>query len=356
MSQHNSVPLESEGAPSSVILNIDVARWIPGANRVEISAPVEVTCFSRHADRTISYGSRSELASFRAPELGVDLTKGIDKYIEKRKNDDEAPGVEPVLRALMNSEFDIKTSANIVTARNNLNKIARTPYIKNDSWEVDATCVSEESSELTFLEKVDDKRVPNSGQKRFMYMGCYFEKLCTGAAEEAVDANVEFCSVLLTHLGTHKIVLAAEIDCEENGNYKELKTTRVARHQGDLDSLYLYRFLRYWIQSHLAGVPQVVIGMRDNSGTLKSVTTYNTNDLPRIARENVSPYRVAWDEQTILDFLHFVLSHIRRICRNNRDKTIRVQYVPNEKRIVMYVLEGSSFSQRMKQELGQVHK
>lgn len=61
---------------------------------------------------------------------------------------------------------------------------------------------------------------------QFMCVVYFFESVCTGAADEVVDSNVGFCSVVSLHLGTHNILLAAEIGCEENGNYKELKTMK----------------------------------------------------------------------------------------------------------------------------------
>lgn len=50
----------------------------------------------------------------------------------------------------------------------------------------------------------------------------------------AVDANVEFCAVLRTKLGPHRIIMGAEMDCYEQGrdgkkSYVELKTSREVR-------------------------------------------------------------------------------------------------------------------------------
>lgn len=50
-------------------------------------------------------------------------------------------------------------------------------------------------------------------------------------ADAAVDANVEYCVVLRTKLGAHRIVMGAEMDCYEGNpdgkrHYIELKTTR----------------------------------------------------------------------------------------------------------------------------------
>lgn len=46
-----------------------------------------------------------------------------------------------------------------------------------------------------------------------------------------MDANVEFCSVVRTKLGAHRVMMGAEMDCcdvSDKGKrfYVELKTTR----------------------------------------------------------------------------------------------------------------------------------
>jgi RAT1-interacting protein len=81
-----------------------------------------------------------------------------------------------------------------------------------------------------------------------------------------VDANVEFCSVVRTKLGAHRVMMGAEMDCcdvSDKGKrfYVELKTTR------ELDDRTVDRFereklLKFWIQSFVAGVPYIVVGFR----------------------------------------------------------------------------------------------
>jgi RAT1-interacting protein len=65
------------------------------------------------------------------------------------------------------------------------------------------------------------------------YWGYSFENLATFSEEDggSIDANVEFCSVIKTKLGAHRIVMGAEMDCcdaTDDGRrlYVELKTSR----------------------------------------------------------------------------------------------------------------------------------
>lgn len=69
------------------------------------------------------------------------------------------------------------------------------------------------------------------------YLGYSFESLATedpsradGEGIHHVDANVEFCSVIKTKLGAHRILMGAEMDCCDTTNdgkrlYVELKTS-----------------------------------------------------------------------------------------------------------------------------------
>lgn len=70
------------------------------------------------------------------------------------------------------------------------------------------------------------------------YWGYCFESLATenpsrgdGEGIHHVDANVEFCAVLKTKLGAHRVLMGAEMDCCDSTNdgkrfYVELKTHR----------------------------------------------------------------------------------------------------------------------------------
>lgn len=69
------------------------------------------------------------------------------------------------------------------------------------------------------------------------YWGYAFENLATENSREidadgkGIDANVEFCSVIKTKLGAHRIIMGAEMDCCDSTDdgrrfYVELKTSR----------------------------------------------------------------------------------------------------------------------------------
>lgn len=234
---------------------IDMRQWASSDgvdnNQTHVSEPVEITCYSRDAGRVVHFGSRSQLLPYRDPTCGVNLGDGYDTYREKQST---GSGVEPVVQALQEHGFDLDSKADIVTYRNNLNKIALLPYNDRDPWEMDCTQVGR----TVFLEvrKLDEGPIEPRHQ-RFMYYGYRFEALCTGVENEPVDANSEFCSLIRLRVANHRILLAAEIDCATAApdsekhplqSYVELKTMREVRSDRDYENMVKHRYLKYWVQ------------------------------------------------------------------------------------------------------------
>jgi RAT1-interacting protein len=74
-----------------------------------------------------------------------------------------------------------------------------------------------EGTILLHVRDTDAKRQQESQrshlQRRMCYWGYKFEQLCTDPSA-SVDANQEYCSVVKTKLNSHRILMAAEIDCQ----------------------------------------------------------------------------------------------------------------------------------------------
>lgn len=332
-----------------VLFEIDVMRWLSssGVNNpgTHVSEPVQITCFSRDGSRKVTYDSREELQTFEEPKLPANLGDGFETYVPKA--DDGDVGFEPILRALLKSPFDIDKEADVVTFRNNLNKIGTTPYENRDEWEFDCALVGK----TVFLDvrRLDDSR--DASQKIFMYYGYRFESLCTGKANEAVNANSEFCSISRMRLANHRILMCSEIDCavregEKGGNplrqYVELKTMKAVDNDRALSNMYRHRFLKYWLQSYLAGVRRVLIGLRSESGTLLNTKWVRTSEMPREARHHFDSTRARsrWDPFVCINFLSCVLAYVREACGSKPGSTIRVRLNPSTKVVQGMLVSG----------------
>ncbi|KAG8953127.1 decapping endonuclease targeting mRNA [Tulasnella sp. 424] len=130
-----------------------------------------------------------------------------------------------------------------------------------------------------------------------------------------VDTNVQWCSVVKTKLGNLRIIMGAEVDCVREkftgqpDTFVELKTSQVIRNQRD-DQRFRSKMLKYWAQSYLLGIPEVVVGFRTPEGRIANVQSFQTLDFPKIAKE-----RGDWDGGVCLEFGFQVLTHILRFTR-----------------------------------------
>lgn len=332
------------------LCSIDVRRWMrtefAHITSTQVSEPYEVNCFSRNADRSVDYGSRHQLRQFCEPRLNVDLGEGIETFREKK---DDMDGVAPVIKCLQCAGFDIENEADVVSYRNNLNKIALTPYNTRDPYELDAVKVGR----TVFLDirKVEEGPV-DARHRRFIYMGYHFEAFCTGQSPDVpVDANEEFGVAMRIKIAQHRVILGCEIDAEfpssgssTRNNYIELKTTKKPISQRDFDVLYADKYLKWFVQSYLGGVRSIFVGLRDNSGRLADVQHLSTLSLSRLAREGLRSgdggrhnstrrqlHHTLWEPFVCINFVDHVLSLVRRHCDENPGQTLRFSYDPGSR-------------------------
>uniref|UniRef100_A0A7S0ZGP8 Decapping nuclease n=1 Tax=Timspurckia oligopyrenoides TaxID=708627 RepID=A0A7S0ZGP8_9RHOD len=93
------------------------------------------------------------------------------------------------------------------------------------------------------------------------------------------------------------------------------------------------RYLKYWIQSYLAGVPQIKVGLRNDEGHLLEVLTLQTKDLG--SRSYRSPMQNArWNPLVVIDFMDAFCSFAReKISQAPSDVTLRFRYEPSSQTI-----------------------
>ena len=87
------------------------------------------------------------------------------------------------------------------------------------------------------------------------------------------------------------------------GDYLELKTSKRLFTERDKASFRRYKSIKFWAQSFLAGITEIVVGWRDDKGILVGVERMETRGIPR----SVRGHRDTWvcmsmlDERYILD-------------------------------------------------------
>lgn len=294
--------------------------------------PCEIACFSRTADGNVFFDDRC-LRRFRhsaLEETGADLNAGFESFVEKREDSDSG-GFGDLLECLRGNNISLE-NIHFVTFRNNLNKILGTAYNRADPWEMGV----HKRHGTVYL---DVHKLPeglhDERQRRMMYWGYAFEEFATehGTSEEDsefVDANVEFCALIRTKLGAHRIIMGAEMDCYDGvrdgkRQYIELKTSR------ELDSHTVERFqkdklLKFWIQSFLAGVSKIVCAFRDDNGYTVRTEVMKTREITqRVKKRNL------WQGGVCLAFADQVLCWLYGTVKENEDYVLR--YLPGSDRL-----------------------
>ena len=189
-------------------------------------------------------------------------------------------------------------------------------------------------------------------QQRFVRWGYTFEARCTGQA--VADANAETNVLISTRVGALRVLLGAEIDCCDAGepstaplsalsSLRELKTFKQPQHRGQWRTQHRLKHPKWWLQSHLAGVPALVLGARDDSGIVHAIHTVPTHDLPRLSQLNGE----AWSPHAALAFGADALAWFRRTAARHAGAHVRFTYDPASGAIHAAVVADGSLPARL---------
>ncbi|XP_057762806.1 NAD-capped RNA hydrolase DXO1 [Arachis stenosperma] len=296
---------------------------------IAFQEPCEIACYSRVEGGQVFFDDRSVRLFKRliSEDVGADLNEGYDTFIPKQDLGSE--GFGDLLACIRDKGIQLQNNIHFVTFRNNLNKIMATAYIRHEPWEMGV----HKRNGVVYL---DVHKLPERPQsdldRRRCYWGYCFESLATedptrddGEGIHHVNANVEFCTVIKTKLGAHRILMGAEMDCcdstDEGKNfYVELKTSRELEYHTE-EKYEREKLLKFWIQSFLAGVPYIVIGFRDDSGRLVRTERLRTKDITQ--RVKMKNY---WQGGVCLAFADEVLCWLYGTVKENADYIL--QFAP----------------------------
>ncbi|XP_078437998.1 glycine-rich protein [Wolffia australiana] len=305
---------------------------------IQIQEPCEIGCYSRLEGGDVYFDDRS-LRLFKrtvCDDIGADLNIGFETFIEKR--DSSSEGFGDLLGCIRNTKIPLN-NIHFVTFRNNLNKILATAYIRHEPWKMGV----HKRKGVVYLDvhKIPERPKSELDRQR-CYWGYSFENLATEDSRDVsvsghgIDANVEFCSVLKTKLGAHRIIMGAEMDCCDSTDdgrrfYVELKTSRELDYHTE-ERFEREKLLKFWIQSFLAGVPYIVIGFRDDSGRLVRTERLTTRDITH--RVKLKNY---WQGGVCLAFADEVLCWLYGTVKENEDYIL--QFIPPSQRLELLQAE-----------------
>jgi RAT1-interacting protein len=128
-----------------------------------------------------------------------------------------------------------------------------------------------------------------------------------GREDQIVSNKAQYCSVVRTGIGKTGLVLGGEVDAvwdvkpeppDARINWVELKTSVDPRSERDLQA-FERKLMKFWIQSFLLGVPKIIVGFRDQNGTLVRIEEIETAKIPGVAKRRGHG---AWDGNICINF------------------------------------------------------
>ncbi|OQS02282.1 hypothetical protein THRCLA_21459, partial [Thraustotheca clavata] len=225
--------------------------------KVRLSKPEQVSGFSAFESGEIAYN--------QILLIGADLLENVETYAETNK----LPSLDPILESMNHSnrlehnqsaKLPIKPLSeafDIVSFRNNLNKLLGTPYNTNNPY----TFHVQRRGKTLFLNIYHDPPAQNVSQAQIngAYAGRRYEVL----SSVPMNGDGEYCGVFSMTLGNRSLLVGAELDGKNDRNeYVELKTYKLLSKPKDRYTFERYKCLAFWIQSYLVGVPYIRCGFR----------------------------------------------------------------------------------------------
>ncbi|EIN09873.1 RAI1-domain-containing protein [Punctularia strigosozonata HHB-11173 SS5] len=297
-------------------------RTTPPKN-VPFQQPLPLTTFSYTPSRSLEF-TNSALKYYIEPPRNANLNYGYDRWIRRPA---EKGRIDALLKAWdkVRSEGRPVGDIGVISWRGVMTKILTAPYEERDSWALNVMSVN---GTLYFEEhltqaKLEDNNNMAPRQRMFTYYGYAFESWCTspdpptpdtqGRWGGDVDTNVQWCSVVKTKLGNTRLVIGGEVDCvrgtyqDTNESLVELKTSMNIRNAQD-EARFEQKLLKFYFQSFLLGVPEIVVGFRTPSGHLTTTQSFRTLNLPRLVRGKPK----AWDPAVCLEWADKFLGWVKR--------------------------------------------
>jgi len=215
----------------------------------------------------------------------------------------------------------------VIAWRGVMTRILTAPYEEREGWELNVMCVN---GTLYFEEYVSDAKILEKENmepyhRQQCYYGYSFESFCTAGSPHAkpgwggdVDTNVQWCCVVKTKLGDTRLVIGGEVDCvrgkltETTDTFVELKTSLTLRGPQD-EPRFEKKMLKFYIQSFLLGVPEIIVGFRTPAGKLSTVQSLQTMRMPRMVRGKPG----SWDPSVCLGWAERFLAFVKEAVQGD---------------------------------------
>ncbi|KZT23079.1 RAI1-domain-containing protein [Neolentinus lepideus HHB14362 ss-1] len=330
----------------------------PQVKPVPFQQPTFLLTFSYTPSHELVWND-SAMRHYVDPPPGAELRYGYERWI---KRPEERGRIDSLLKAWTRARnmYGGMPGIGVVSWRGVITKILTAPYQERDGWDLNVMYLN---GTLYFEEHASEEQIKenenmNPRQRTQTYYGYAFESWCTSSKPDRpeslpnrpfgwggdVDTNVQWCNVVKTKLGDFRMVIGGEVDCirerivgEKKDAFVELKTSLAIRDQR-AEARFEKKLLKFYFQSFLLGVPEIIVGFRTPPGRLTTVQSFKTIELPRLVRGKPG----AWDPQLCLDWGQRFLSYLKGVIQQTPPKdgqVWRVRFAPG-KGVSISVLDG----------------
>ncbi|KAG5647335.1 hypothetical protein DXG03_000403 [Asterophora parasitica] len=312
--------------------------------------PTQILSFSFTPSRTLEF-TDSALRYFVEPPIGAKLSYGYDRWVRKPDGRGRIDGLLQAFSKAKGMPNVALQDVGVVAWRGVMTRILTSPYEDREGWELNVMSIN---GTLYFEEHLSEARLKEKNDmeprhRQQTYYGYAFESYCTSETPKRtispnasdplgwggdVDTNVQWCSVVRTKLGNTRLLIGGEVDCVR-GNYThqtdtfvELKTSLVIRGPPD-EARFEKKLLKFYFQSFLLGVPEILVGFRTPSGIVTTTQSFKTIQIPRMVRGKPG----AWDPLICLDWGNSFLTFLKDVVRRegSQDASVwRVKFAPQE--------------------------
>eukprot|EP00057_Strongylocentrotus_purpuratus_P008445 XP_011662919.1 PREDICTED: uncharacterized protein LOC577714 [Strongylocentrotus purpuratus] len=148
-------------------------------------------------------------------------------------------------------------------------------------------------------------------------------------ADEPVNANAKYVVVMKTHLGDHSLILSTKVQAERKDssqtspeNYVFIRTRKGHLDGPPLVAFRKFKMLEWWSQAYIAGIPEVLCGMRDDRNhEITSVKKFDVKKLSEMSRGT-------WDQRKCRDKFIAYLSEIKRRIQVDNPRVVHRLELP----------------------------
>ncbi|KAI0067328.1 RAI1-domain-containing protein [Artomyces pyxidatus] len=305
---------------------------------VPFQQPSSLLTFSYTDSRELQFND-SAMRYYVEPPPRAELGYGYDRWVRRPDAKGRLDGLLEAFSKIRSKDGNSQ-EVGVLSWRGVMTKILTAPYEERDAWELN---VMLRDGTLYFEEHLTDARLQEKNemaphQRIQTYYGYAFESWCTASDPHSppgwggdVDTNVQWCSVVKTKLGSTRMVIGGEVDCVRdkydgrNDSLVELKTSMNIRGPQD-EARFEKKLLKFYFQSFLLGVPEIIVGFRTPKGQLTALQSFKTMQIPRMVRGKPG----AWDPHTCLEWGEQFLSWLRVIMSgsDHPSSVWRVKFAP----------------------------